>query len=136
MKILLKTLFLALTLTFFSCSNGSDSEPCIPITCLNGGISNIDCGCDCPIGYTGVNCSEQVTPSKITITKFTVKVFPITQTNGDNWDSWLTNSDDAFPDIYITLSDSNSNIIWDSPTYFPNAGLILDVFEDLLYSIT
>jgi len=119
MKILLKTLFLALTLTFFSCSNGSDSEPCLPIACLNGGISTIDCDCDCPEGYTGTDCSIQVTPSKIKITKITLIGFPLMRDSNDYWDSYIFNQEEVSPDIFIRIR-TTSEILYTSG-YYENA---------------
>jgi len=108
-----------LGLAMFSCSS-SDSDSCEPITCFNGGISTSDCGCDCPEGYTGANCSVEVEPATITITKVIVKVFPNTN-NGSGWDVGIPNPSDALPDIYITFQDSNLNVIYNSPVYYENA---------------
>ena len=48
----------------------------------------------CPEGYKGKDCKEQITPSKITLTKIQVTKFP--QTNGGA--SWDVASG---PDIFI-----------------------------------
>lgn len=108
-KILFNTAFVAtIFLAFSSCSSDSESS-CTPIACYNGGISNSDCGCDCPQGFTGDNCSLEVTPSKIKITKIRIKKF-----NDSAWDTFNG------PDIYIKLYKSNS-LIFTSSTYAPNA---------------
>jgi hypothetical protein len=40
----------------------------------------------CPLGYMGADCSTQITPSKITLTKIQVTKFPQITTNGASWD--------------------------------------------------
>lgn len=107
-----------LTTTYLGCSSDSDSDGCETITCLNGGTF-VNCECDCPEGYVGNNCSNQVTPSKVIINKAIVKVFPNTD-NGEFWDAAIPNTEDALPDVYITFQDSNLNIIYDSPTFYEN----------------
>ena len=90
---------------FFGCSKDDSSSSCTPIACLNGGVSTPDCGCDCPIGFTGPNCSTQVTPTKILITKIKVKNFPNKKPDGvTTWDDFIFtsyNSPDIFP--FLTL---------------------------------
>lgn len=109
MKIILKSVaFLTFLIITISCSSdsGSGSAPCVPITCLNGGTSTSDCGCTCPIGFTGSNCSTQITPTKILITKITVKNFPNKKPDGvSTWDStpFFTNPD-IFPIITFDAS--------------------------------
>lgn len=88
------------------------SDPCQNITCLNGGYC-ANGQCVCPKGYTGANCSQQVTPSQMRITKIEVTRFPATD-GGAGWD--LTSG----PDIYPTFS-LGSSTIWNSPTYYENA---------------
>jgi hypothetical protein len=117
---IIKLIFLSiLTTTYFGCSSDPKSDDCETINCLNGGTFS-DCECDCPLGYTGINCSTQVTPSKVIINKVIVKVFPNTN-NGEFWDAAIPNTEDALPDIYITFQDSDLNIIYDSPTFYENA---------------
>jgi len=142
MKFILKSLiFLTLMAFAISCSSDSapveGSTPCVPITCLNGGVSTPNCGCTCPQGFTGNNCSTQITPSKIKITKITVKKFP--NFDGTNtWDPCSTlclTADDINrkrPDIYFTIENTNLVEIYKHPSYFPNviSNLIgTDLFE-------
>jgi hypothetical protein len=116
MKIIIsKFLVVLLVLFLFGCSSDS-TTPCVPISCLNGGTSTPECGCTCPQGFTGINCSTQVTPSQVKITKIRVTKFPDTN-NGKYWDSF-PNSD---ADIYVTIKNSSSVTVFDSPTYFQNA---------------
>jgi len=99
----------------------SSSEGCSTISCQNAGVF-IDCECDCPQGYSGTNCEIQVTPSRITITKVTVRVFPALDENTETWDASI--GDDAFPDLYFQFVKSPSDIIYDSPTFYENANVI------------
>ena len=105
--------FTLLTLSFlFSCSSDSDTEtPCTPIACLNNGVSNSDCGCDCPQGFTGDNCSIQITPSKILITKIVVTKFPNLKSNGSNWDAFALTGWER-PDIFPSISNSQGNYLF------------------------
>lgn len=70
----IKTNFLATTLAFClclgmltlsNCSSDDDAEVCSGFECHNGGekIAGVDgCQCDCPPGYTGVNCEKAACP--------------------------------------------------------------------------
>lgn len=116
-----KTLFFTfLTLSLLlSCSTDSDSNnsgenPCTPIACLNNGVSNAECGCNCPQGFGGTNCGTILTPSKVIITKVVVKAFDNLNTSGIGHD--FTSG----PDIYIKIN-SGSTVIYDHQSFFSNA---------------
>ena len=96
---------LLLIILFFGCSKDSpNTTSCTPIPCLNGGVSRSDCGCNCAIGFTGSNCSTQIAPTKILITKIKVKNFPNKRSDGiTTWDSYLVSSYNS-PDILPLLS--------------------------------
>ena len=115
-----KIILLSIAIIMFGCSKDDTptSTPCVPITCLNGGVSTPNCGCTCPTGYTGNNCGTQITPSSIKITKIRVKKFPDTD-NGNWWDT-LPNSD---ADIYVTLVNTSSQIIYTSGRFTDATGL-------------
>lgn len=120
----MKTIFsriTALLLFVFLLGCSSDTlVPCIPLTCKNGGVSTSNCGCTCPQGYTGLDCSIQATPSKITITKITVRTFS-NYDNGSNWDVLFPTSANATPDIYVKIKNSVGSDFYTSSTYFANA---------------
>lgn len=82
-------------ITFFSCKKEGDK--------------------DCPTGFTGSNCSQQVTPTNILIKSISVTSFPATDANGAGWD--LTNG----PDIYITISQ-NGNVLYENSANFSQNG--------------
>ena len=88
-------------------------DPCANIKCLNGGTCANGL-CNCPNGYSGSDCSKQVVPTKIRITKIDVLKFPATTPNGAGWDPL-----DA-PDIFPTFL-KGTTVLWDSPTYIANA---------------
>jgi len=92
--------------------NSCKKDPCDSTVCHNGGYC-ANGQCVCPQGYTGADCSQQVTPTQMRITKIEVTRFPATD-GGAGWD--LTSG----PDIYPTLS-LGSSTIWSSPTYYQNA---------------
>jgi hypothetical protein len=114
MKFILKSLtFVTFLLLVISCSSDSapgGSTPCVPITCLNGGVSTPSCGCTCPQGFSGANCSTQITPSKITVTKIRVKKFPNLKPNGNNWDTFVLPGFER-PDIYPELANFDGTTI-------------------------
>src|SRR5690606_11413519 len=113
-------LFLSiLTTTYLGCSSDTDSEDCETITCVNGGAF-VDCECVCPQGYTGSDCSIQVTPSKVIISKATVKVFPLEKSDGSSWDGWIIDPEEQLPDIFLTFSN-DGNILYESDFYYENA---------------
>ena len=88
---------------------------------MNGGYC-ANGQCVCPEGYTGANCSQQLTPEIIRINKIEVTRFPATD-GGAGWD--LTSGADIFP--YLTVG---SQTVWTSSNYFSNAN------PNLTYSFT
>lgn len=120
MKTIIPKLLVLLVFFSFSCSSDS-TTPCVPISCLNGGTSTPDCGCNCPQGYTGSNCSFQITPTKITITKISVTDFSNYANSDFNWDVTLPTAANALPDIYFKIVNSVGGDFYVSTTYFKNA---------------
>ena len=123
MKNCIKRLSLLLIIAlFFGCSKDSPSSSsgCTPIPCLNGGVSRPDCGCNCPQGYTGSNCGIQITPTKILVSNIRVNYFPNSDSTGSFWDPSYPTTSLASPDIYVTLQDASSNVIYTAPNYYPN----------------
>lgn len=116
MKTIFKNLsvIIVVVMLFVGCSSDSETTPCVPISCLNGGTSTADCGCDCPQGFTGSNCSTIITPTKVIINQVIVKSFNNYDSSGLLWD--LTNE----ADIYVKINRGTS-VIYDSPTFFSNA---------------
>jgi hypothetical protein len=111
MKNCIKGLSMLLIITlFFGCSKDDSGSSCTPITCLNGGVSRADCGCDCPQGYTGGNCGTQVTPSQILITKIKVTAFPSNRTNGNFWDETALGNF-VRPDIFPYLKTGSTALL-------------------------
>lgn len=69
----------------------------------------------CTQGYSGSDCTTQITPTKIKISQIKIVKFP-QYDNGSDWD-FLTNTQ---PDIYFSLMQGN-NIVFEQPTYYENA---------------
>lgn len=56
--------------TLFSCGSDDDADVCSNFECVNGGekIAGVDgCRCDCPIGYTGLNCQTKSPECPVTV---------------------------------------------------------------------
>jgi len=116
MKTILKNVAMLLMISlFFGCSKDSpSSSACTPIPCLNGGVSNSNCGCNCPQGFTGSNCGTQITPTFINITKIKVIDFPMTNSNGNQWDT-LAVGNYVRPDIFPFLSIGTTTLFQGTP---------------------
>jgi hypothetical protein len=115
MKKVIKVLMcflLPMLVIVFSCK---PADPCASVVCQNSGTCGGNGLCACPAGYTGNFCEKQVIPRAIVIHSITVTKFPATKDNGAGWD--LTSG----PDIYVKVYEGNVNLLWDSPTYFPDA---------------
>ena len=83
-------------------------DPCAGITCLNGGTCSNGV-CQCPQGYTGTYCENQVTPLKVTVSKITVTGF-----------CQSCDPDDTYPDIYVKLKNGGSTL-YTAGSYYPDA---------------
>lgn len=84
----------------FSCTE-DENDACDTVICLNGGICE-NGECICPYGWSGENCEDSITHSKIVITKIELLVYNETKGDGSPWDA----NDD--PDIYLGLWDNTS----------------------------
>ncbi len=71
----------------------------------------------CPQGFTGNNCSTQITPSKILITKIVVKSFPNLKPNNSYWDD----VPNEYADIFPVISTANGEVVYFSNVYYNNA---------------
>lgn len=104
-----KSVILIVFSAFLGCSSDSSNSPippapCVPIICKNGGTSTPDCGCNCPTGYTGTDCSTLKVPTKIVISKIRVNYFP-NQNGSSNWDT-----SDA-PDIFVKFGKGSGSTL-------------------------
>lgn len=89
----------------------------LSVICLfvSGSCSKIDPN-NCPKGYYGIDCVDQIDPKQITITKITVTNFPIKTGNGEAFDL-----DGSTPDILPELELYGGNkIIWTSNEHIDN----------------
>lgn len=108
----MKYLIFSLSLFFLTFLASCKKDPCKNIVCENGGIC-VNGTCDCPEGYEGPSCGDQVTPDVIRLSSIKVTSFPPTD-NGAGWD--LTSG----ADIYVVLSKGNT-VLFNSSTYYQNA---------------
>jgi len=70
--------------------------------------------CNCKEGYTGSDCSQEKTPSSITITAVTVTKWPATESNGGGWDLF------DGPDLTFILRKNGTNV-YSSDIFYENA---------------
>ena len=109
----MKKTLLLLTCTLFlflaGCNNSTEGT-CTSVTCLNNGVPTEDCGCDCPDGYTGVDCAALVTPTTVTIVKVTLKNFPNETIAGDYWDGFPIVGSYTYPDLMVRISKGTTTI--------------------------
>jgi len=105
--------FLLLFISLNACSVDDPlGDKCGGVVCFNGGYcSNGDCVC--PAGFSGADCSQQITPSIIRITKIEIIRFPATD-NGAGWD--LTSGPDLLPELRL-----GNTLIWEAPNFIQNA---------------
>ena len=59
---------------------------------------------DCPTGYTGSECHQQLTPTGIWLAKIDVLEFPAVMPSGAPWDGGNG------PDLYLRISRENSHV--------------------------
>jgi hypothetical protein len=87
MKSLLYVLLpIFLALTFNACEKDPAlTDPCYNITCFNDGVCANGL-CNCPDGYSGSDCSVELTPVSMTITRIEVTNYPATKSSGAGWD--------------------------------------------------
>lgn len=112
-----KSVILFVLIAFLGCSSDSSTPSttaCVPIKCYNGGASTSVCGCDCPTGYTGIDCFSQKTPIKVLITKIRVLSFANKDSSNSSWDAL-----GGEPDIYVKIT-KGSAVLFDS-NYISNA---------------
>lgn len=103
-------LLILLIITFFS--HGCKEDACEDVSCLNGGTC-IDGQCDCPEGYSGLDCGNVETPDLIKVSAVSLIHFPLTESNGGSWDI------SSGPDIYFRIFEGDE-LIYDS-YYYENA---------------
>jgi hypothetical protein len=112
--LLLSSVIVAFSVLLNSCKKDPVvQDPCINITCRNGGTC-ANGSCNCTTGYSGSDCSKQVAPTKIRITKIDVLKFPATTSTGGGWDP--SDAPDIFPKFL-----KGTTILWNSPNVVTNA---------------
>jgi len=107
-----KLVLMALPITLLLMSS-CKKDPCESTICLNNGTC-VNGQCNCTDGYTGSDCSQQVTPNEIKVTKVKITKFPATVSSGASWDL------NSGPDIYIEILKGSSSL-YTTSTYYENA---------------
>lgn len=97
----MKKLFpLLLLLAFFACDKTTtQADLCQGVTCQNGGTC-VNGDCNCPLGYTGPDCSNEKAPVKMKVGTIELTSFPPTD-GGAGWD--LTSG----ADVYLVIEKNN-----------------------------
>ena len=127
-----KSIVLLLIFTIFSCSKDSatSSSNCTPIPCLNGGVSRPDCGCNCPQGFTGANCSTQITPTKINISK--IEIFNYSVVDPYAVTGYWDYAPISNPDLAIVITDTYTSTILTDTSNVP----YIDALPNTTYTYT
>lgn len=106
-------------------SNSNDNG-CDEINCLQGEFVN--CSCYCFDGYSGYDCSDVVTPTKMRITRVDLMNYDDSQI----WDDgFLSNS---APDIYFKILRGNTTVFTSGYKYNPS-GNTLTYTSDMPFDI-
>lgn len=69
---------------------------------------------DCPAGYMGSDCTQQITPTSMRVTNIRILNFPATDSNGAGWD--LTSG----ADLFVKFSLDNT-ILYTHDEFYQNA---------------
>lgn len=117
----IKILIIALLLT--GCSKSDNEINCV-LDCQNGATLNIaTCECNCPVNYTGNNCSTEVQPTSIKITNVKLTNFPLLDSAGEFFD-YLAVGNNVYPDIFIGLEQIGGQGLITSEIYYENVSNI------------
>lgn len=107
-------LFLALIcICSVTCSKSPEDiqeDLCKGISCQNGGTC-VNGDCNCPVNYTGPDCSQQKTPTNLVMSSITIATTPATD-GGAGWD--LTSG----PDIFVVVTDANGTELYSTRSNF------------------
>lgn len=111
--------FAASLLTISTGCSGDDdpTDPCAGIECKNGGAC-VNGICECPEGYDGADCGNEMVPDNIRITKITYTKIPAKHDDGTNWDAGPL--PDAYPGLNVIVYrdvDPNPNVEDWTPTW-------------------
>ena len=102
-------LFLFPVFLWLGCEK-EETDPCAEIVCLNDGFCANGL-CNCPDGYGGSDCSQQVEPESVDLLTIRLITWPLLAPSGGGWDS------NSGPDIFIRILDDNGNEIYESGYY-------------------
>ena len=96
----MRILFLLLLILCFSCEK--QLEPCLGVRCNNGYCDDGDCFCN--VSYTGINCEEQKTPSKMIFRRVIFFNLPSVRPDSSTWDL------DGTIDPYLLIKDGSREL--------------------------
>jgi len=88
-------------------------ENCGNMDCLNGGYCESGF-CQCPDGYTGADCGQQIAPKEVQVYKIEITHFAAATASNQNWDP--TGAPDLMPRLYL-----NDVCLWSCPEVMEDA---------------
>ncbi len=87
----------------FSVGLSSCGKKCTEGSCKNGGVC-VDGECQCPPGFTGADCGDEITPKTIIPRKVKVTKVARTAASGREYDAA------EYPDVYVLIKEGTK--VW------------------------
>tara|TARA_Y100000589_G_scaffold276605_1_gene271181 strand:- start:305 stop:925 length:621 start_codon:yes stop_codon:yes gene_type:complete len=102
--------------TYGSNDNGSNDNGCDEINCAYGDF--INCACYCYDGYSGFDCSNIETPSRIRVTRVEISNYD----DDTSWDDGILSN--SSPDIYFRVKRGSTTLFTSGTVYNASGGTL------------